>query len=84
MFIMAAHGVYFILVPLMALLLTYLRSGPTARSARFSAIPHVCGNTIPAILHQTVDYPDVSRHASFPWDLLCPLLARFRMFSGTE
>jgi hypothetical protein len=37
MFFMAAHGLYFILVPLMALL-PYLEIWPTVQSARFSAI----------------------------------------------
>ena len=58
MFFMAAHGLYFILVPLMALLLSYLEIWPTVQSARFSAIRRGFGNTILAIRHRTGAYPD--------------------------
>jgi len=46
--------------------LSYLEIWPTARSRGFSAIRRGYGNTILAILHQTDDYPDVCRGASFP------------------
>jgi hypothetical protein len=55
---MAAHGLYFILVPLMALLLSYLEIWPGARSERFSAIHRGFGNTILAIQHPTGAYPE--------------------------
>ena len=58
MFIMAAHGLYFILVPLMALLLSYLRSGQSACSVRFSAIRRGFRNTILAIRYRTGAHPD--------------------------
>jgi len=66
MFFMAAHGLAFILVPLMALLLSYFEIWPDAHSARFSAIRRAYGNTIRAILPQTGDCPDVCRGALFP------------------
>ena len=84
MFMMAAHGVYFILVPLMALLLSYLEIWPERVIGAVFGNPHVCRNTIPAIPPQTGDCSDVSRSASFPCDSLWPLLARFRMLSGPE
>ena len=68
MFFMAAHGLYFILVPLMALLLSYLEIWPDVRSVRFSAIRRGFGNTILAIRHRTGAYPDVHlRGTSFHW-----------------
>ena len=60
MFFMAAHGLYFILVPLMAVLLSYLEIWPSARSARFSAIRRGFGNTILAIRHRTGAYRDAA------------------------
>ena len=53
MFIMAAHGLAFILVPLMALLLSYFEIWPDrARSVRSSAIHRGCTNTIQTILRR--------------------------------
>ncbi len=46
MFIMAAHSLYFILVPFMALLLSYFEIWPERVLVRFSAIRHASGNTI--------------------------------------
>jgi len=61
MFIMAAHGLYFILVPLMALLLTYLEVWPDrAIGAVFGDPSRLWEYAPPAITHQTGDYADVS------------------------
>jgi hypothetical protein len=59
MFIMAAHGLAFILVPLMARCSAILRSGPGARSVRCSAIRRGCTNTIRTILRRAGADTDV-------------------------
>ena len=52
MFVMAAHGLAFFLVPLLALLLSYFELGPSAHSVRSSAIRRACTNTIRTILRR--------------------------------
>jgi hypothetical protein len=74
MFIMAAHGLYFILVPLMAPL-TYLEVWPDrAIGAVFGDPPRLWEYDPRAIPDQTGAYPDISPG----------VLTRSRLFSGTE
>jgi hypothetical protein len=85
MFIMAAHGVYFILVPLMALVLSYLEIWPErAIGAVFGDPSRLWEYDPPAIPHQSDDCHDVSRRASFHCDSLWLLLPGFRMLCGSQ
>jgi hypothetical protein len=57
MFIMAAHGLYFILVPLMALLLSYLEIWPDRAIGAVFGDPSRLWEYDPAIRHRTGAYP---------------------------
>ena len=58
MFIMAAHGLYFILVPLMALLLSYLEIWPERAIGAVFGDPSRLWEYDPGDPHRTGAYPD--------------------------